>query len=485
MSLAPPETLVEEPAPVTYYYGVPDALFEVMLHEPPEGIRRIPEALVQALWHQQRFDRSALRTTAGEVITILEPGTLNRDGGPDFRNAHLRIGGTTWRGDVEIHVSSRTWFDHDHHEDARYNSVILHVSLHGDLWTGGLLRPDGTRLPEVVLYPHLEASLRELLFQFYTTPTDELLCAARWPTVPDAVRQPYLLELAHERMRAKTQRLARSQADHLDDVLHQRLFAALGYAKNTEPMQELARRVPLSLLRPLNDPLEVEALLFGVAGLLPEPADLLDADRATADYAMDLRERFDRLRHRLDVTPMRGVVWQFFRLRPANFPTLRIAQAARFVGPGGLLRQDPLVALLDAARQPRPIDALFRVLRVQPGAFWETHFRLEKATKPRKPALGKSRLRALLVNAVVPVLLLHAEQTGQPDLEAQVFALLTHLPPENDEVMRRFKALGTTPSDALAAQGLHQLYRTRCSEAHCLSCKIGQHLLQDSEHVAG
>ncbi len=474
----PPVAVVEEPSPVTYFYGVPDALFEVVLHEPPEGIRRIPEAFVQALWQQQRFNLFGLTTTSGSAITILDPGMLNTDGGPDFRHAHVKIGDTEWHGDVEIHVASSTWFDHRHHENERYNSVVLHVTLHGDLWTGGLIRQDGTALPELVLYPRIEASLRTLLYQYFTTPANDFLCGSRWNTVPESVRNTYVRQLATERLRDKTATLAGVlPKPPLDDLLYERLFAGLGYAKNADPMRQLAQRVPLALLRQLDDPIDVEAVLFGTAGLLPAPADLLNTDRLTADYVMDLHERFERLRHRFDLVPLPRTVWQFFRLRPANFPTLRIAQAARFVAPGGILRDDAGSLLLDAIRQPRPIKALLNVLGSRPGSFWETHFRLEKATKPRNPALGSTRRQALLVNAVIPVLLVYAQHIQDIALATSIRNLLTYLPPENDEVTRRFHALGTKPANALMAQGYHQLYRTRCEHARCLSCDIGRHVL--------
>lgn len=462
------------------FYGAHHDVFEVTLHEPDAAVRRLPEALVQDLWRTQRFDAAAMRTTDDLPITVLDPGILNGDGGPDFRNAHVRIGDTEWHGDVEIHVTSGGWFEHRHHLDARYDSVVLHVALHADLWTGGLLRADGSPLPEVVLYPHLGESLRGLLHAFHTRPAEGLLCAEGWADVPDTVRHPYLAELAQERIRAKTARLATTylHTPDLEQILHERMFAGLGYAKNTEAMTLLARRVPLALVRQLDDPLDIEALHLGAAGLLPAPADLLGADRLSADYTMDLMHRFDRLRLRFDVRSMPRTQWQFFRLRPPNFPPLRIAQASALVAPGGPLRRDALGLLIEVTRAEEPATALRDVMRVRPGAFWDTHFRLEKATALRDPGIGQSRADALLINAIVPVLLLYAEQTGDPELDAALHEVLRGMPPEKDEITRRFADLGTRPKDALAAQGLHQLYRTRCAETRCLTCAIGQHLLQ-------
>jgi hypothetical protein len=320
-----------------------------------------------------------------------------------------------------------------------------------------------------------------LLYQFYTRRDDDILCAGSWKTVPQSTKTAWIRTLATERMRAKKDRLAALYllTPNLEDLLHECLFAALGYAKNDGAMTMLARILPRSLTRQCTNPLDLEALHFGVAGLLPDPADLLDSDRASADYAMTLRERFDQLQLQYEVPVMDKKHWRFFRLRPANFPPLRIAQAVAMLQPGGILHCDPIGTLVNALAAADPVDALRTVLRATPTEFWETHIRLEKATKPRNPAIGTTRLNALIANAVVPVLLLYAEQTNDPVLENTLFDVLRHLPPEHDKITRRYEALDFKTRNAFMAQGLHQLYRTRCREARCLSCPIGRCVLEN------
>ena len=174
---------------------------------------------------------------------------------------------------------------------------------------------------------------------------------------------------------------------------------------------------------------------------------------------------------------MERASWQFFRLRPANFAPLRIAQGACWLAPDGLLHRDPLLILADAARQPKPLKHLRSCLVAQPSLFWNTHVHLAKPCKPRQPKLGRRRIDTLILNAVLPALLLHADQTQQPDLIDAVEAVLRALPPENDHITRLFTELDTKPKHALMAQGLHQLYRTRCTEGRCLSCAVGKHVL--------
>lgn len=471
----------DSPLPAAHHrYTVDDATVAVTLHE-PRSSPEVPEALVHALWREQRFDREALKTTDGTPITIHDPGTANADSGPDFLDAHLQIGPMTWRGAVEIHTTSGDWFAHKHHDDARYNSVVLHVTLHADTWTGGLVREDQTVLPELVLAPRLRRPLRRLLHQFHTRDEHELLCGPQWTRVPAAVRTAWIEHLANDRMEAKQHRLEERYQTRpdLEQLLYERLFAGLGYAKNDDAMETLARRVPLATARAIKDPGNREALFFGVAGLLPSPSDLLETDRATADYVMKLRDRFHRLRATHAIAPMDRTQWTFFRLRPANFPPLRIAQGLAWLGDDGLLRRDPVGQLVRAVHSDDPVVALRTSLSAHPHAFWNTHLRLAKSTKKRDPSLGRSRTNTLIVNAVLPWLLVVADQRSMPELRARIFDVLRMLPAKKDRVVRIFTRLGTQLDTAYHAQGLHQLYREYCQPGRCLSCTIGRRLLGD------
>lgn len=464
------------------FYLTDAAVFHVAFHEPDAAPAQVPEAFVQDLWAGRRFDVRALSTTDGVAVVVLDPGRLNTDAGPDFAGARLRIGDAAWAGDVEVHVTSGSWYEHGHDRDPAYDRTVLHVTLVADVWTGHLRRADGTTLPEVVLHPHLDDSVRRLLHAFYTRHAPDPPCADSWSAVPAHLRASWIAALALERVRAARDDVARAVAAGRDlgDVLHERLFAGLGYAKNSAPLSALARRLPLALVRQVAataSEWDLEALHLGTAGLLPAPGALLGADRATADATMDLRDRYDRLRARLGPPPLEAPGWRFFRLRPANFPPLRVAQAAALVRPGGLLFEQPLARLVAAARATEPVDALRATLRAEPTPFWNEHVRLERRTKPYRPALGRTRRDALLVNAVVPVLLCHAEATSDTALEAVALDVLARLPAPNDEVTRRFAALGTRAAHALEGHGLHQLYRTRCTEGRCLACAIGRHLL--------
>ncbi|MFP4228584.1 MAG: DUF2851 family protein [Salinivenus sp.] len=447
------------------------------LREPDPEVD-VPEALVHDLWLHQRFRTDDLATTDDTPVQVFDPGQPNDDAGPDFANAHVRIGQMEWRGDVEVHLQSQGWFAHDHHTDPRYNRVVLHVTLRTDMWTGGLLRHDESPLPELVLAPHLDTPLRKLLHAFHTRPDgDALPCASRWNEVPAPLKLDWIDALADERLNEKQDRVETQSGRPLERSLHERLFAGLGYSKNDDPMSVLAERLPPDLIRSLPSTRDREALHFGVAGLLPAPGDLLEADRPTADYAMDLRHRYRRLQVRFNIPEMKDTAWTFFRLRPNNFPPLRIAQAVAWYEDGALLSEDPLPRLRNGLQSDAPARALREGLAAEPPPFWRTHYRLTKPAAEHNPTLGTSRRETLLVNAVAPVLLLDANKRGASAQAQAVRRLLQSLSAPSDAVVRRFQDLGTEARSAYEAQGLHQLYREYCVKGRCLDCAIGKHLL--------
>lgn len=462
-------------SPKAYLYTVAGTRVSVTLHEPDTAFaERVPESFVHDLWAHQPLAPDRCRTTDGHRVVVLDPGTLNTDAGPDFRDAHVRIDGIDWRGDVEIHTQSRMWRAHRHQHDARYNSVVLHVTLASDLWTGRLHRADGSRLPELVLTKALNRPIRTALHHFLTRTDAPIVCAAQWKQVDATLRSGWMRELGRKRLRQKSDALRLP----LTDALFERICAGMGYAKNDGPMTDLTARCPLSLLRTLPDVHAVEAMLLGYSGLLPDPATLVEADRATVDYVMALRDRFRRMQRRRGSSvraPLSAERWTFFRLRPNNFPPLRLAQLAQWVAPGGWLRTDPLAALQEAMQASDPYQALQAMLASRPGSFWTTHRRLDRTARPYDPSLGARRRDTLILNALVPVLMRQAHTA--PALRSAIDRLLQDLPVASDRITRLFRRLGTRPQRAVEAQGAHHLYRTLCSEGRCLQCAVGQAVL--------
>ena len=438
---ARPPTLpvVAEPISEPLPSGLTDAVFA-----------RIPEAALHSAWASGRFLGVEMRTTAGESVRVLSPGRLNRDSGPDFADARIEIDGLVWAGDVEMHRTSAEWEAHGHHEDPAYRRVVLHTVLSADRRTGTLRRDDETPLPEVVLLPHLDQTLRSIVRAHHTEPREAPMCAARWADVPAPTVCTWIRTRGHARLRSAASRLAHrfGRTPDLDRLLVGRVFRALGYEANADPMETLAARLPLDRLRGLDDPTDVLAAVLGAAGWLDAPT-FRDPDA--------LPERFllvDR-----GIVPMNRAAWRSGG-RPANAPRVRLAQAAALLAPGGVLRHDAVPTLAEALAHG-PSHVLDR-LRAEP---------VGDAAR-----LGMARAHAVLVNAVLPVLALDAELRGDIALDEQVVATLDALPPDSDHVTRRFAEAGFEPSSALESHGLHGLARDFCDEGRCAQCFIGQHL---------
>ena len=424
---------------------------EPLVAEPADAVARVPEAAIQDAWVHGLFDASALKTTEGEPVGVLHRGVLNRDSGPDVTGVHLQIGHLTWAGDIEIHRTSSDWEAHRHHEDPAYNRVVLHVVLSADRRTGTLRRSDGSPLPELVLLPHLDRSLRSLLRDFYREPRAAPLCGSRLGDVDPQTVRSWVRSLGGERLRQRAAALgtAYGRRPDLDRLLVGRTFRALGYAPNADAFEELARRLPLAAVRRLDGP-DVHALLVGMAGLL-DPTDLFEGD--------DLRARYDALARPLGLTSMARESWRRGG-RPANAPRRRIAQAAALLAPGGLLRDEPVARLGDAlAHGP---EAVLDLLRAEP--------------LPGTGRLGAPRAERVLVDAVLPVLLLDAEQREDLAAETDVIERFGSLAPTSDRITRAFAEAGFVADTALETQGIHQLARAYCDDGGCARCAIGRTL---------
>jgi hypothetical protein len=463
-----------------FLYEGSEIIARITLHEPAGKLPDVREEVVQDIWYRQEFAMGSLTSTAGENVVIVEPGRLNTDAGPDFLEAQIELDDLLWVGAVEIHRTSGGWYEHGHDRDPKYNRVILHVSLQADEQTGSLKRADGSVIPEVILYPYLRTSVRKLLYRFYRRSQEDIYCRSFWDDVPDAIQRRWIRWLGLERLHAHRQRLGDEylETPDLTRLLYRHVFRALGYAKNAGPMEMLADRVTFDLAQCYVGELErLEALFFGMAGFLSQEMTATVFDSNSPTYVDRLREYFSEMSENLKSPPMDPSAWQFFRLRPANFPTLRIAQGVALLRSGRLLDGDAMGRLVEAVTAEKPVRELRALLQVPLPEFWTNHIRLDRPTKPRDPRLGNQRANDVAVNVLLPMLLLYAEQRDRPGLSERVEAVLDEFPSGSDRITRKYAEMGTRSSSALEAQGMHQLYRTRCSEARCLQCAIGRYVL--------
>jgi len=423
------------------------------------------EDFLHYLWRLKRFDISDLKTTQGEALEIRRAGQLNPHAGPDFTDARIRIGDTLWAGNVEMHLLASDWRRHGHQDDEAYANVILHVVLEED---EPILRPDGQRLPCLELKKRVPRGLAgiyaKLMHSEYWIP-----CQPQFSTTAGLTRQLWLDRLLVERLEEKTAAIHRSlqqQGGDWEATFYQYLARNFGVRVNAEPFEQLARSLPLQLLLKHRQQLfQLEALLFGQSGLLTN--DWLDA------YPRRLRKEYQHLAGLYGLSPMPAASWKFLRLRPAGFPTVRIAQFATLLHQTGHLFSKVL-----AARNIREVENMFEV---RLSNYWKNHYVFDKESPSRPKALGRSAVHLLIINAIVPFLFLYGAERREERLQQRALRLLEEVPAENNQVIRHWRALGMDPRSAYQSQALLQLKKRYCARHRCLQCAIGHAILGRTE----
>lgn len=423
------------------------------------------EDFLHYVWQHQYFDKTDLRTTDGQLITVLKPGYRNADAGPDFLTARLQLDEVEWNGAVEIHLKASDWHRHQHQTDPKYDQVVLHVVYEADQ---PVQRLDSSIVPALSLGPRIAPDLLRAYHALLEQPTSLLPCAAQLPLVPEITRTSMVERALLERMELKASVVAalhQRLGDDWEATAYHTLAAAFGFQKNSEPLARLAKALPLHVVRRhRHDQLQLEALLFGQAGLLEET-------QASADeYIVALRREFEFLRHKYSLhgTALAAHEWNFLRLRPANFPPVRLAQLA------AVLHARP--ALFDAMLTAADLPTLTKFFQAPTSKYWREHYR--PGATGKVPALGKSSIYLLITNVVVPLRIAYARHTGQPELVENALALLSLLPAEHNHITDDYDALGFQHRSSADSQGLLALHRTYCAPRRCLHCAVGSRILQ-------
>lgn len=420
------------------------------------------EELLHYLWRTKRFDFTNLHTTQGDTLQIFQTGDYNTHAGPDFLNAKIHIGDTTWAGNVEMHVCASDWLRHGHATDKAYDNVILHVVLEEDV---PILRASGERIPclemKTLIAPKLSSKYLELLHSEYWIP-----CQAQFAQVSEMTRTLWLERLLVERLEQKTELIAQQlqqNQQNWEETFYQLLARNFGVQVNMEPFELLAKSTPLLLLaKHKNSLLQIEALLFGQAGLLE--SDFEDA------YPHQLKKEYAFLQKKYGLTPIRGESWKFLRLRPANFPTVRIAQFAMLI-----FQSNHLFSKMLAATSVEEIE---NMLELKLSNYWLTHYRFDKDSKKSAKKLGKSTIHLIIINTIAPFLFLYGKWKSDERYKDRAFALLEQVPPEENHIIENWQQLGVKPESAYQTQALLQLKKRYCDAKKCLNCAIGNAILQ-------
>ncbi len=400
------------------------------------------EKLLHFAWKHKILPLRPLLTTEGESVEVIDPGQANRNQGADFFNAKVKIGQTVWAGYVEIHVKASDWFRHGHHEDARYNNVVLHVVQTADAQA---VTQDGKALPTLQIdFPaHMLTRYQELC------QTDDYpRCHRVVASIPSLKVHSWMEQLLAERLDGKSARILKRVKESRGDW-EQAAFATLarnfGFGINGELLEEWAAHVPLAAAaKHRNNLLQVQALFLGTAGLIGHlgPHDGCDAQKAEAEYAY--------LAHKFSLPAPPPFLWRYLRTRPYNFPHLRILQLAAIFHHGGA----QLHALLEAS----DTALLQRCLQGAP--------------------LSVSAIRLIAINTVAPLLYAYGQAQGNDTLVSRAMDLLESLPAENNYIIRQWSACGLEAGTAAHSQALIQLKREYCDRYDCLRCHFGYEYLK-------
>jgi hypothetical protein len=421
------------------------------------------ESILHYIWQQKLFTPQGLRTTDGDEVTVIDVGKLNTDGGPDFFNAKVRIANTVWAGNVEIHSQSSDWNKHNHQTDKAYDTVILHVVKKADT---NIYRFDGEKIPQLeLLYPeNIEQNYEALVSEKKWIP-----CADKIAKVPSIFIQSWKNALLAERLALKTnhiQDVLNECNQHWEEAFYISLARSFGFGTNSQAFEMLAKSLPLAILgKHKNDLFQLEALLFGQSGLL----QATEAD----EYALKLQKEYDFFQTKYALKPIDGSLWKLLRLRPDNFPHIRIAQFAAIIHSSSKL-------LSKIIEQPE-IAYLQTLFRCEPSLYWKTHYLFAEKSTEKSKKLGKNSMYSLLINTVIPFIFSFAERKGNEALKETALGLFEAIPSEQNSIVTGWQSLGIEIKSAYDSQAFLQLKKQYCDDKKCLRCRIGHKVLTRKE----
>ena len=418
------------------------------------------EQLLHYVWKHKIFPLKELKTTTGQQVEVIDTGLANTDAGPGFFNAKLKLDGVLWIGNIEIHERSSDWFKHGHHADAGYNSVILHIASEIDT---EISRSNGERIPQIQLIcpEAVRTNYKELLETDSYPPCYRII-----PSLPPFTAHSWMTALQMERFEQKAtllnERLKRCQGNW-EDAFFITLARNFGFGLNGDAFETWAHQLPFRAVdKHRNDLFQIEAIFFGQAGILEDS----DGD----GYYLRLKKEYTYLQHKFGLIPMDASLWRFLRLRPANFPHIRIAQLACLY--------HRAYGLLSRIMETETLQGVRDILKGGTSEYWLTHYTFGGSSPSRPKTLSNTSLDLLIINTVVTFLYAYGLHKGNRVLCARAGSFLEELKAENNYITRMWEQCGMKASNAADSQALIQLKKDYCDKKKCLYCRIGYEYLK-------
>jgi len=420
------------------------------------------EDFLHYIWKNGYFNQQHLFTTEGESIDIQYVGMHNMDAGPDFFNARIKIGDFLWAGNVEIHLKAGDWYKHKHQFDKNYDNIILHVVYDDD---EPVYRSSGEMMPTLILNERIEESIRQKYIDLLQSGHQQIPCERNIRNVPALVIQQWFDRLLVERLEDRN-KFVKEQLEltrnNWEEVFYRMLARAFGFRVNNIPFQILSEQLPYTLvIKERKDLLSIESLLYGQAGFLDE--------RNNDAYYKKLKKQFEILQAKYKLVKLQPGMWKFGKMRPANFPTIRIAQFAMLWH-----RNERLFHKLIGAQS---IEELYKILDVEASDYWYLHYSFNTESKAGIKKIGKESIENLIINCIATFAFLYGKYHRQEGLMEKAISWLEALPAEKNKITEIWHGLGLTIRDAGCSQSILHLKKFYCDQKNCVNCAIGNHLL--------
>ncbi len=418
------------------------------------------EVFLSYLWKFQLFTQP-LFTSDGEEISVKNPGQKNQDAGPDFSFAIIKIGETIWAGQIEIHVKSSDWFKHNHQSNPKYKSVVLHVVYEDDL------KKKRLNIPTLELKNRFDKKLF-LNYQGFMSNMNWIPCETQITSIDRFKFFNFMSSMAIEKLEEKASKILAQIKENnynIGQTFYEKLARNFGLKVNGEAFEMLAKSLPLKILSKHKNSLrQIEALLYGQAGLLE--------NKFKDEYPLELQKEYGFLKKKFDLKNIPAHVWKFARLRPSNFPTIRISQFA------GLIYHSS--ALLSLILETKKLENIKRYFTLNASEYWITHFNFDKESKASAKHFGTQATQLILINTVIPFLFVTSKIKAEDKYGERALKFLEAIDGEQNQIIRQWKKIGVNTNSAFFTQALLHLKKEYCDKKRCLDCQIGYELLKQS-----
>ena len=421
------------------------------------------EEFLHYIWQFQLLNSIELTTNAGDAIQVIKTGEKNTNAGPDFFSGQLKIGKTIWAGNIEIHINSSDWNKHKHQNDSAYDNVILHVVFNHDteVFTSKNRKIQVLELANLV---------NETLFEKYQSLVGEkrkIPCQHFLPTIDGFTLRNWQDRLVVERLERKSDQIVNSLCETGNDweeTFFRLLAKNFGFKVNALPFELVAKSLPYKYLKKHNDNLfQLEALLLGQAGYLE--ANLVD------DYSMSLQKEYCFLKTKFNLKPIENHLWKMLRLRPSNFPTIRLVQFAKLIHGSSYLFSNCV--------ESSSLMEVRKLLDVHLSGYWENHFQLDKPSFIRSKKLGELSVNILIINTIVPLMFQFGKRKNKPERMEKAVEFLHEIKAEKNSIISNWERNGIKVESSFVSQAMIQLKNEYCDKIRCLDCALGNKILRD------